>query len=233
MRGALDAVLAPVRAHRRLAEYRRLAAAATSSYVAERDQAEGGPRANASPKTDGLSWIASGFSVRRSLIAGGAAVMLAIVALTAASSGVSGFNEGTRSRVPPAVTHLTRAAAVSGSAAPGAPVGGSGGSSAAPPGDRGAPAPPAQDTSAAAIAGAPVGTIPSATDSAPAAGSAPPTSAAPTSASSHLLDLCRSVVAAGNGWPSVLKGADRATVIAAAGKKNNVLAYCTNLVATG
>ncbi len=231
MRGALEAVLAPVRAHRRLAEYRRLAAAATSSYAAERDRAEGGPGANASPKTDGLSRFESGFSLRRSLTVGGAAVLLAVVALTAASSGVSGLNEGTRSRVPPTVTHLTRAAAVSGSAAPGAPVGGSGGPPAAPPGATGVPTPPALGTSAA-IAGVPPGTILAATDSAPAAGSAP-TSAASTSASSHLLDLCRSVVAAGNGWPSVLKGADRATVIAAAGKKNNVLAYCTNLVATG
>jgi hypothetical protein len=44
-----------------------------------------------------------------------------------------------------------------------------------------------------------------------------------------LLDLCRAVVAAGNGWPSVVKGADRETLIAAAGTKKNVLPYCTAL----
>jgi hypothetical protein len=43
-------------------------------------------------------------------------------------------------------------------------------------------------------------------------------------------DLCRSVVAAGNSWPSVLKGSDRTTVIAAAGSRANVLPYCTNLL---
>ncbi len=63
------------------------------------------------------------------------------------------------------------------------------------------------------------------------AAAAPSTSAAAPTASPTLLDLCRSVVAAGNGWPSVLKDADRATVIAAAGTKKNVLPYCTNLVA--
>jgi hypothetical protein len=40
------------------------------------------------------------------------------------------------------------------------------------------------------------------------------------------------VVAVGNGWPSVLKAADRARVIAAAGKKNKVLGYCTALLAS-
>jgi hypothetical protein len=62
------------------------------------------------------------------------------------------------------------------------------------------------------------------------AGSAAASGTATATTSPSLVDLCRAVVAAGNGWPSVLKGADRATVIAAAGSKKNVLNYCTGLV---
>lgn len=230
MRAGLDAVLARFGAHRRLAEYRRLADEATSSYLAERDRADRGAHASAMPKDDDLSPSASRLPMRRRLILilASAMVSLAVVELTAASTGVSEFNQGARSRVPPALTNLTEAAVVSPSAASDAAGGASGRAPTAPPPITAAPTRTAPGASPVTTGTAP-GTIPVATGSAPSAGA---TTVSASPGLLHLLDLCRSVVAAGNSWPSVLKGADRATVIAAAGKKNNVLAYCTNLLAT-
>ena len=220
MRVGLDAV----RARRRLAEYRRLADEATSSYLAERDRAENG---GAPPKADGRSPGAANLPVQRRIILISAMVSLAVVELTAASTGVSEYNGGAQSRVPHGLTHLTEAAVVSTSAAPNTR---GGGSPTTPPQITTGPTPPAPGASQAASTGPAPTTGPGAVPTAPGSSSSTGTSTA--SASPYILGLCQSVVAAGNGWPSVLQGADRAAVIAAAGKKNDVLAYCTNLVAS-
>ena len=223
MRVGLDAV----RARRRLAEYRRLADEATSSYLAERDRAENG---GVTPKAGSRSPRASNSPVQRRIILISAVVSLAVVELTAASTGVSEFNGGAQSRVPPALTHLTEAAVVSTSAVPNARGGALGGSPTTPPLITTGPTLPAPGASQAASAGPVPTTGPGTVPTVP--GSSPSTGTSTAGASPYILGLCQTVVATGNGWPSVLKGADRAAVIAAAGKKNDVLAYCTNLVAT-
>jgi hypothetical protein len=164
--------------------------------------------------------------VKRSLISAGAAVALALVAVAAISLGVSELDKGGRPEQPYAAVKPTGAA--SGSALNVTPVPGAatGRIPTTPPSATSALTGVVSGAAPAAATGSAAGTTPSA-----ATGSAPGAGTATASASPSLLDLCRTVVAAGTSWPSVLKGADRATVIAAAGKKNNVLAYCTGLVA--
>jgi hypothetical protein len=211
-----------------LGEYRRVAAQATSAYLAERDLANSGGHVNPEPKAEASSDRdrAPRPQARRGLIGLGAALALAVIGLTAASLGGSDFNDGARPGPPRTVV------GPSGDASPAflsvAPT------SSATTGRAALTPPPATSASGAAASDTAVAAVGSASGTALASGtsSASGTGTPVASASPGLLDLCRSVVAAGNSWPSVLKGADRATVIAAAGKKNNVLAYCTALVAS-
>jgi len=219
MGGGLDTVLARVREYRRWIEYRRQAAHA-SAYLDERDRATSGGRPSTAPRASGAEGVPPEprFPIRRSLLSVGAAMMLALVAVTAITLGVSEINRSPQANRPYAAVDPT-------GAAPGSPLGAA---STTPAAIAGAvPAtPPAKTT-------APAATATAASDSADAAptGSASD-SETPTASTLSVLDLCHSVVAAGTGWPSVVKGAQRAAVVAAAGKKNNVLNYCTDLVAT-
>ena len=227
MGGGLDAVRARLREHRRWREYRRQAAQASADLDA-RDRAGSAARPSVAAgggHAEGAQ-SAPGFPARRSLVSMGAAITLAAVALTAISLGISELDKGPRQGRPYAAVQPSGTVPGSALAAPPAiPVATS---------DRRLTTPPSVTT---ALTGAVSGST-SAAATASAAGAAPTPTTGPgagtdtpaTSTSPSLLDLCRTVVAAGTSWPSVLKGADRAAVIAAAGKKNNVLAYCTALV---
>jgi len=225
MGGGLDAALARVREYRRWIEYRRHAAQA-SAYLDERDRAESGGRASAAPKGGDGAPPPPALPVRRSLISAGAAMTLALAAVTAISLGVSELNKAAPPDHPFAAVDPT-------GAAPGSLVNAPPDQGAATGREPTAPPPAATALTGAVSGAAPAGATGSGANATPtaAAGSAPAAGTPTISSSPSLLDLCSSVVAAGTGWPSVLKGAERATVIAAAGKKSNVLAYCTALVA--
>jgi hypothetical protein len=221
VRGDFGATLAAFRAYRRLGAQQRTAAAAKAGV-----SSSGVPKA----------------PVRRSVVAMGQAIALVVAAVVAISFGVSEFGRGAQPQLPYAVvdpsdpvpaTSLSATAVSSAMSAPAqvAPL------PAASPAT-GSPLPPtplARGAGAPAATGsAPLAGTPAATASAPVASTAPPAvpAASPSATVSPVLvSLCQSVVAAGTSWPSVLKGADRATVIAAAGKKKDVLPYCTALLA--
>lgn len=231
MRGALQATLAAFRAYRRSSESRRQAAAdATWARLAKRNWTAIGAHANGEPNGAQPGGAAAKSRVRRSVIAFGAPVALVATGIVAIFLGISELNQRGQQPGLPYGTADPRAAAPAASmdAAPAA------GGTIAPTSVTplpGASVPIGSVTRAAglpAVTGSPSGAAASAQPVTPAASA---TTAAPAaSASPGLLVLCREVVAAGNGWPSVLKGTDRATVIAAAGSKKNVLSYCTNLV---
>lgn len=229
MRGALSSTIAAIRA------YRRVAARTKPTRSAEHDLAGVGVH----PTAGAAQFAGSLFKSprRRSVIALGAAIALAIIGLAAACLGASELNGGSNSSHPSTVLEPYGAvpAATSSSATkntanehtpPGSPQSTTGVAGGMVPGATQAAAGSTSGTGAGTGTGTSTGTG-AQTSAAPV----PSTSTAAPTASPTLLDLCRSVVAAGNGWPSVLKGADRATVIAAAGTKKNVLPYCTNLVA--
>lgn len=226
MGGGLGAARARVREYRRWIEYRRQADQA-SSYLDERDRAGSGGRPGGAPGGDDRSKADPGFPVRRSLLSAGAALTLALVAVAAISLGVSELNQKGQPDKPYA------AVKPSGSG-PDSFLSSSPTAAAARAGYAPTTAPPPNTSLTGAVSGtAPAVASSSAADTAPAmAANSPADTVTPAvSESPTLLDLCRSVVAAGTSWPSVLKGADRATVIAAAGKKNAVLAYCTGMLA--
>ena len=226
MGGGLEAVLARLREHRRWIEYRRQAARA-SAGLDERDRANSAARPSAAASRDDGAQSPPGYPVRRrSLVSMGAAITLAAVAVAAISLGVSELSKGPQQGRPNAAVQPSGTVPGSALGAPSAiPVATS---------DHGLTAPPSVTTDlTGAVSGATSAATGSAADVAPASAAGTDTSATAASPSPSLLDLCRSVVAAGTSWPSVLKGTDRATVIAAAGKKNNVLAYCTALVDGG
>ncbi len=218
MRGALGATVAAVRAYRRSDEHRRVAAEASWLRLAERSRF--GATFPESPQRS---------RVRRSLVASGVAMMLVAAGLLAVFLGASSLDRKAQPGVPyiavdphaaaPAIS--SSATAVSDAASGRAPV------TLSP----GASAPAVQTPGVAGAAGSAANLGAPAVTNTPVAVGSPSATEAAASGSPSLLDLCRIVVAAGNGWPSVLKGADRATVIAAAGKKKNVLAYCTALAA--
>ena len=225
MRGGLRAARARVRAFRRLGEYRRAASEATSAYRAltQRDRSDVGARVHVTSKAANPSGSPRRSVVWRGLIS--VCVTLVVVGLSAASLGVSQLNQGAR----PGPSHIlvdpnAAAPAASLGAAPTSSVT-TGHASITPRPTASAPGGP---TPGAALAAA---TTPS-TRPSTATGTPTATSPARTSVVPSLVVLCRAVVAVGNGWPSVLKAADRATVIAAAGKKNKVLGYCTALLAS-
>lgn len=226
MGGGLGAARARVREYRRWIEYRRQADQA-SSYLDKRDRASSGGRPSGAAGGDDRSKTESESPVRRTLLSAGAALTLALVAVAAISLGVSELNQKPQPDKPYA------AVKPSGSA-PGSFVSSSPTAAAARTGYAPTTAPPANTSLSGEVSGTAPAVAPgSAADTAPAmAANSPAATVTPeVSASPTLLDLCRSVVAAGTSWPSVLKGADRATVIAAAGKKNAVLSYCTGMVA--
>lgn len=207
MRGAVSSTLAALRAYRRVS-------LATSKRRAAHDQDMAEP-----PRSH----------VRRSLIAIIAGSMLAVAALVAAAVAVFDLG-GTQPGQPRTVLqpYGTGQAATSSVA----PVAGSA-TGRAPTDPQSANSTVQSSVSSAAVVAK--GSASAGPGSAGAASpvtspSAVPASSAAASASPSLADLCRSVVAAGNGWPSVIKGADRATLIAAAGTKKNVLPYCTGLL---
>lgn len=219
MRGALSSTIAAIRA------YRRVAAQTKPTRSAEHDLASVGMH----PTAGVVQFAGNLFKSprRRSVIAMAAAVTLAVAGLAAACLGAASLNEGSHSGQPhtvlepygavPAATSSTASTKTTANdQAPTTPLSATGAAGGLGPG--------ATQAAAGSTSGAGTGTQ---TTTVPAPS---PSAAAPT-ASPTLLDLCRSVVAAGNGWPSVLRTADRATVTAAAGTKKNVLPYCTSLVA--
>jgi hypothetical protein len=231
MRGALSSTIAAIRA------YRRVAALTKPTRSAEHDLSSVGvhPTAGAAQFADGLFKSPR----RRSVIAMGAAITLAIIGFAAACLGASKLNGGSNSGRPhtviepygavPAATSSNATKNTANEHTPtGSPLSATGVAGGMVPGATQAAAGSTSGTGAGTATGTGGGT---GTGVQTSAAAAPSTSASAPTASPTLLDLCRSVVAAGNGWPSVLKGADRATVIAAAGTKKNVLPYCTNLVA--
>lgn len=224
MRGALSSTIAAIRA------YRRVAAQTKPTRSAEHDLAGVGVH----PTAGVVQFAGDLFKSprRRSVIAMAAAVTLAVAGLAAACLGAASLNEGSHSGQPrtvlepygtvPAATSSTASTKTTANdqaptTSPLSAIGAAGG-----------PGPGATQAAAGSTSGAGTG---AGTGTQTTAVPAPSPSAAAPTASPTLLDLCRSVVAAGNGWPSVLKTADRATVTAAAGTKKNVLPYCTNLVA--
>lgn len=232
MRGALQATLAAFRAYRRSSESRRQAAAdATWARLAKRNWTDARVRANTDPDPAEQAGGASKSRVRRSLIAFGAPIALVATGIIAIFLGISELNQRGQQPGMPYSTVDPRASAP-GTSVDAAPA--AGGSIAPSTSVTPLPGAGVLKTSATSAAGLLVVTGPAsagATSARPVTPVASPTTATPTaSASAGVLDLCREVVAAGNGWPSVLKGTDRATVIAAAGSKKNVLSYCTNLV---
>ena len=232
MRRAVRATLAAIRAYRRSDDRRQRAADASWERLAKRHRTDIGAGAVAGPVGEQAAGDAPKSRVRRSLIALG--VPLALVAgLIAILLGVSELNQRTQPGLPYAVVD-PHGVAPTGSANAIVAAGGKTDPALTPPAP-GASSSAGTATGAGTLAagatastpplGAPVVTSPPAP-----AGSAAASSTATATTSPSLVDLCRAVVAAGHGWPSVLKGADRATVIAAAGSKQNVLNYCTGLV---
>ena len=221
MRGALGATFAALRAYRRASQ-------ATSKRRVMRSR--GGVSAPAMAGTEELSGEPPRSHVRRSLIAIIAGSMLAVAALVATAVAVfdlAATQPGQPRTViepygagPAATSSVAPVAGTATGLAPTDPlsVGSTAGSSA---------------SSGAVVAGgsASAGSGSGGADSPAASASAAPANSPVASPSPSLVDLCRSVVAAGNSWPSVIRGADRTTLIAAAGTKKNVLPYCTGLVA--
>lgn len=214
MRGAVDAALAALRTCLRASQaaWRRLAALGRSALGAA-----------AVPGAQEFTGDPARSRARRNLITIGAGSIVAVAGFVAAL--VSVLDGGTQPGQPRTViepygaVQATTSSAASGSGATTgpAPIGvRSAGSTAGKPTASGGAAEP---TGSASAVGQPAVTA--------SATSADTATATP---SSGLVDLCRSVVAAGNSWPSVLKGSDRTTVIAAAGSRANVLPYCTNLL---
>ncbi len=220
MRDGLGAMRAAVREYRRLGEYRPVAAEATSACHTKRERAEVGTHAHAASKAEAIPGSALGSRLRRDLTATAAAVALVVVGLIAASLGTSKLNEG----AAPSPSHividpdeLAPAASLGPSPAISATTGH-------------VPLAPLPATSASQRPAS--GTVPASTDQTAQTGTPATTDSAATSVSPTLLAPCRAVVAVGQGWPSVLKGADRLRAIAAAGNKKNVIAYCAALLAT-
>ena len=225
MRGVLSSTIAAIRA------YRRVAAQTKPTRSAEHDLSGVGVH----PTAGVMEFAGNLFKSprRRSVIAMAAAVTLAVAALAAACLGAAKLNEGSHSAQPhtviepygavPAATTSTKNTANDHAPAT-SPMSATGAAGGVGPGATQAAAGATSGTGAGAATGGSGGGQ-TTTDPVPS-----PSAAAP-SASPTLLDLCRSVVAAGNSWPSVLKSGDRATVTAAAGTKKNVLPYCTSLVA--
>ena len=223
MRGVLSSTLAAIRA------YRRVAVQTKPTRSAEDDLASVGVH-----PTAGVAQFAGNLfrsPRRRSVIAMAAAITLAIAGLAAACLGASKLNEGSHSSQPHTVIEPYGAVpAATSSTASTKNTANDQGPTTSPQSANGAAGgvtPGVTHAAAGSTSGTGTGTG-TQTSTAPA----PSTSTAAPTASPTLLDLCRSVVAAGNGWPSVLKSTDRATVIAAAGSKKNVLPYCTGLVAS-
>ncbi|HEU5429065.1 MAG TPA: hypothetical protein VFU74_19450 [Actinocrinis sp.] len=168
--------------------------------------------------------------VRRSLIAITAGSMLAVAALVAAAVAVFDLG-GTQPGQPRTVIEPYGAGPAATSSV--APVAGTA-TGLAPTDPLSAGSTVASSASSAAVVArgsASAGPGSGGAGSPAASASAAPAGSTAASPSPSLIDLCRSVVAAGNSWPSVVKGTDRATLIAAAGTKKNVLPYCTGLLA--
>jgi cytoskeletal protein RodZ len=231
MRGGLG-VRAPLRGHRRLGEFRRVAAQASSAYraLAERDRAELKAQAKAEPKPEKLSEDPPKSPARRSLFAMGTALAFVVVVIGATIFGASEMDQGAQPNLPHTVI-APNGATVTASLS--VPVSSSTATNGHAPGTLSPGGSDPDGLTAGTTVAASTGSASDAGTgtSAPAvAGSASETGSVAASASPTLEDLCRTVVATGNGWPSALKGSERATVIAAAGQKNNVLSYCTALV---
>ncbi len=221
MRGALGATFAAVRAYRRASQ-------ATSKRRVTRSRGDGGAPAMAG--TEEFSGEAPRSHVRRSLIAIIAGSMLAVAALVAVTVAVFDLG-GTPPGQPRTVIEPYGAGPAATSSV--APVAGTA-TGPAPTDSLSAGGTVESSASSGAVVArgsASAGPGSGGAGSPAASASATPASSAAASPSPSLVDLCRSVVAAGNSWPSVIKGADRAALIAAAGTKKNVLPYCTGLVA--
>lgn len=122
------------------------------------------------------------------------------------------------------VHHMFGGIGVPGPAPKGTPGGGNISASATP--STGVTTGPGSIASASASgngAGAP-------TTSAPGGGG---TSASPSAAEASLYTLCTQVMGSGNSWTTTMSAADQARLIAAAGKKNKVHAYCAHLLNSG
>lgn len=216
-RGAVGATLAALRA------YRRVSQPASGRLVApDKTDADTGPD---TPETTGVEEFSDNPSrsqMRRNLIFIGGGSALAVAAFFAAVIGVLAAAHPDQARtaiepyggVPAATSSAAPASGIAAGRTPRDPVlaGGSARSS-TPSGS------PTATGSAASVATP--GT----------SGSAAASATATATVSTSLLDLCRTVVAAGSGWPSVLSVADRHTVVAAAGTRKKVLPYCTSMVA--
>lgn len=228
---ALGTTLAALRAYRHAGGRRPATSEASWARLAKRGRVDLG--AHIGLTAAGLSGGAPGSRVWRSLVALVATVTLVAAGLLAIFLGASELGERAQqgppyaSIDPPAADPAAsgRATPVSNAATGSAPAG------ALPAvGAAGGPVPsaaPATPTRSSADLGAPVVTNTPVGTGSPSAAGAPSASGSPS-----LLDLCRAVVAVGNGWPSVIKQADREMLIAAAGgKKKDVLPYCTALTA--
>lgn len=231
MRKALGTTLAALRAYKRSGGRRPASAEASWARLAERSRV--GLGAHIALTAAGLSGGAPGSRVWRSLVALGAAMMLVAAGLLAIFLGASELGQRAQQGPPYASVDPSAAApAVSGRATPVSNA--ATGSAPAGPlpaaGVAGGPLPSAAlatPTPSSAVMGAPVMTNTPVAPGSPSAAGSPSANGSPS-----LLELCRVVVAAGNGWPSVIKRADRETLIAAAGgKKKDVLPYCTALTA--
>ncbi len=182
-----------------------MAADATWARLAERDRADIGAHRS---------------RIRRSLIALSAVTALVAAGLIAVFLGVAELNQREQPGVPYSLVDPPAAAPMSSANAAATWAAATGPALGTPSPGIGAPG--------AAATGANLPAAPGSTpETRTPAASTPPAGVSPT-----LLSLCRAVVAAGSGWPSALRGADRATVIAAAGSKKNVLPYCTALLST-
>lgn len=222
MRGALGATLAALRAYRRASQ-------ATSKRRVTRSR-RGDVGAAAMAGAEEFSGNPPRSHVRRSLIAITAGSMLAVAALVAAAVAVFDLG-GTQPGQPRTVIEPYRAGPAATSSV--APVAGTA-TGLAPTDPLSAGSTVASSASSAAVVArgsASAGPGSGGAGSPAASASAAPAGSTAASPSPSLIDLCRSVVAAGNSWPSVVKGTDRATLIAAAGTKKNVLPYCTGLLA--
>lgn len=222
MRGALGATLAALRAYRRASQ-------ATSKRRVTRSR-RGDVGAAAMAGAEEFSGNPPRSHVRRSLIAITAGSMLAVAALVAAAVAVFDLG-GTQPGQPRTVIEPYGAGPAATSSV--APVAGTA-TGLAPTDPLSAGSTVASSASSAAVVArgsASAGPGSGGAGSPAASASAAPAGSTAASPSPSLIDLCRSVVAAGNSWPSVVKGTDRATLIAAAGTKKNVLPYCTGLLA--
>lgn len=218
MRGVVDAFLRRVRTRRQMRAIVRSADQSTAS-------AERSPEAT--------FWS----RVWRGSIEMSTQMMLAVAILAALSVGVAEMGHRAQPVMPYTVVAPDRAAPTPSPNAPADAVATSGPAPITASLGTGAGRGPVASTAVAAAPASSAAAVPSSMAAVATSTSVSPiqrTAAAATATagvSPVLLNLCRSVIATGDGWPSVIKGADRQLLIATAGSHKAVLPYCTGLLA--